>query len=357
MDLLDLIFNVLKKMGKPMRPMEIATHLLQSGHWKTRGKTPDATVGARIYTDIKKNGTSSRFVKTGRGQFSISRSHSTQEPQSQPTSVANKEGNNSSSKARKTYSFTDCAEKVLLGQGRHVPMHYIAITREALDKGWLATAGKTPEATMYAQIIQEIRRFRKRGEIPRFVQCGKGMVSLSVWDKSGVRLQIEQHRKDIRKKLLSRMMAMDPKDFEKLVSLLFVRMGFLNVEVTQYSNDKGVDVRGKKVSFGTSGNRVYTAEYAIQVKRWSKNVQRPTIQNIRGSKGEHEIGCVVTTSSFSPGAIEESNRPDREPIVLIDKEALLDLMLEHRVGVRTEPVTLFEVREDLLDDSDEDVAE
>ena len=84
---------------------------------------------------------------------------------------------------------------------------------------------------------------------------------------------------------------------------------------------------------------------------------QPTIQNIRGSKGEHEIGCVVTTSSFSPGAIEESNRPDREPIVLIDKEALLDLMLEHRVGVRTEPVTLFEVREDLLDDSDEDVAE
>ena len=46
-----------------------------------------------------------------------------------------------------------------------------------------------------------------------------------------------------------------------------------------------------------------------------------------------------------------------EPIVLIDKEALLDLMLEYRVGVRTEPVTLFEVRDNLLDDSDENTTE
>lgn len=357
MDLLDSIYTLLKETGKPMKPMEIATSLLQSGLWETHGKTPGATVGARIYMDIKQKGTSSRFVKIGKGQFSLSESHVPQDLQSQPKIVKNKMGKNSSIKAGNTYSFTDCAEKVLLGQGRHIPMHYSAITRVALDKKWLATAGKTPEATMYAQIIQEIRRFRKRGEIPRFVQCGKGMVALSAWDKSGVRLQIEQHRKDVRKKLLSRMMAMDPKDFEKLVSLLFVQMGFLNVEVTPYSNDKGVDVRGKKVTFGTSGNRVYTTEYAIQVKRWSNNIQRPTIQNIRGSKGEHEIGCVVTTSSFSPGAIEEANRSDREPIVLIDKEALLDLMLEYRVGVRTEPVTLFEVRDNLLDDSEENTTE
>ena len=357
MDLLDLVYDVLRRTDKPMRPTEIAAALLRDGLWQTQGKTPAATIGARIYMDIKKNGASSRFVKIGIGQFALAEANRTQEAPLATMAVGNQENKRSPIKGARTLSFADCAEKVLLEQCKHVPMHYLEITKTALAKGWLTTAGKTPEATMYAQIIQEIRRFRKRGEIPRFIQCGNGMVALSVWDKSGVRLQIEQHRKDVRKKLLSRMMAMDPKDFEKLVSLLFVQMSFLNVEVTPYSNDKGVDVRGKKVTFGTSGNRVYTTEYAIQVKRWSKNVQRPTIQNIRGSKGEHEIGCIVTTSSFSAGAVEEANRSDRDSIVLIDKEALLDLMLEYRVGVRTEPVTLFEVRDDLLDDSEENTIE
>ncbi len=205
-----------------------------------------------------------------------------------------------------------------------------------------------PEAAKRAKNM--IQRLRKRGEMPRFVQCGKGMVALSVWDKSGIRLQIEQHRVDVRKKLHKRMMEMSPQDFEKLVSLLLTHMGFSDVEVSSYSKDGGIDVRGKRVTFS---NKVYMTEYAIQVKRWKHNVHTPIVQNIRGSKRPHEMGCIITTSAFSKGAVDEAKRSDREPIILIDGEALLDLMLEHRVGVRTEPVTLFEVRDNLLDDSSE----
>ena len=68
-----------------------------------------------------------------------------------------------------TYSFTDSAEKVLETFGKKRPMHYRAITDKALELGWLVSEGKTPEASMYAQILTEIKRFNRRGEQPRFV--------------------------------------------------------------------------------------------------------------------------------------------------------------------------------------------
>ena len=48
-------------------------------------------------------------------------------------------------------SFTDAAERALNEFGHKSPMHYRAITETALKEGWLATAGKTPPASMYSQ--------------------------------------------------------------------------------------------------------------------------------------------------------------------------------------------------------------
>ena len=46
-------------------------------------------------------------------------------------------------------------------------MHSKNITKIALDKGWLKTAGKTPEATMYAQLIVDINT---KGTKSRFIK-------------------------------------------------------------------------------------------------------------------------------------------------------------------------------------------
>ncbi|MEN9340273.1 MAG: hypothetical protein RIQ62_1585 [Bacteroidota bacterium] len=51
-------------------------------------------------------------------------------------------------------SFKDIALQILKEQGK--PLHSKDITKIALDRGWLKTAGKTPEATMNAQIIVDI---------------------------------------------------------------------------------------------------------------------------------------------------------------------------------------------------------
>lgn len=361
-NLLDIAFDILKSSGKPMSPKEIIDSILKSGLWMTNGKTPDATLAARIYMDIKKNGTTSRFVKIEKGKFALSKKEFVKNPaqlspfmnvcnnQKEQTQQRKRQIDSiktiSNKPNRQTLSFTDCAEKILREQSKHTPMHYSEITKIAINNGWLATFGQTPEATMYAQIIQEIQRLRKRGEVPRFVQCGKGLIALTLWDKAGVDFQIQQHHGDVRRKLMAKLMTLSPEEFEDLVSKLFAKMGFCEVCRTKFSGDGGIDVRGTMIS------GIIRTDLAIQVKRWKHNVHAPTIQQVRGSLGAHEQGCIVTTSDFSPGAREEASKFDKTPIALISGKELINLMLEHEVGVRRKEVPLFEVCDNILDGQD-----
>lgn len=64
-------------------------------------------------------------------------------------------------------SFKDVALQILEEAGR--PLHIKDITSIAMERGWLKTAGKTPEATMGAQLITDVNKF---GEKSRFVKTG-----------------------------------------------------------------------------------------------------------------------------------------------------------------------------------------
>lgn len=62
-------------------------------------------------------------------------------------------------------SFKDIAYQILKEAGK--PLHSKRITEIALERGWLKTAGKTPEATMNAQLIVDIN---KNGDSSLFVK-------------------------------------------------------------------------------------------------------------------------------------------------------------------------------------------
>lgn len=62
-------------------------------------------------------------------------------------------------------SFKELAYQILREIGK--PLHSKEITKIALDRGWLKTAGKTPEATMNAQIVVDINS-KKEGS--RFIK-------------------------------------------------------------------------------------------------------------------------------------------------------------------------------------------
>ena len=207
--------QVLKEAGKPLHANEIAKLIIEAGLWKSDGKTPEATVSARLYSDIKSNGDKSPFVKVGPQTFALR--DSTEIEVDTASALVPVEKPSEPHPTNASFSFIDCAQKVLEEFGGKKPMHYKEITKKALEKGWLVTSGKTPEASMYAQVITEIKRQQKRGERPRFVQLGRGYIGLSQWMGRGLAFQIEQHNHQVREVLRERLLAMKPGEFEELI--------------------------------------------------------------------------------------------------------------------------------------------
>ena len=341
MDLLKAIEDVLKSAQQPLHVGVIAEKVISGGLWKSSGKTPEATISARLYSDIKKKGEASAFVKVAPQTFAL-RDSSMEATNSGSTPTPTKEAPKPPS-VHAGFSFIDCAQKVLEDFGGKKPMHYKEITGKALEKGWLVTSGKTPEASMYAQVITEIKRQQKRGERPRFVQHGRGYIGLSQWMGRGLAFQIEQHNHQVRKALRERLLAMKPGEFEELISQLLAEMGFEMVEVTKLSGDGGIDVRGTLVV-----GDVVRIKMAVQVKKWKlkNNILAPVVQQVRGSLGAHEQGLIITTSDFSAGAIKEAAQSDKTPIALMNGEQLVMLLMEHGIGVHRSTPDLFEIDEE-----------
>jgi hypothetical protein len=82
-------YQILKKIKKPLSAREITDIALRAKMIISDGKTPHATMGARIYTDIKKRGNKSVFIKVKRGLFGLKEwssltSHKNEEIASKP---------------------------------------------------------------------------------------------------------------------------------------------------------------------------------------------------------------------------------------------------------------------------------
>lgn len=65
----DAAYEVLKQAGEPLHYNEIAKRALEAGLLNTRGQTPEATIGSRLYVDTKKP--DSKFRRVGRGIFGL----------------------------------------------------------------------------------------------------------------------------------------------------------------------------------------------------------------------------------------------------------------------------------------------
>jgi restriction system protein len=243
--------------------------------------------------------------------------------------------------AEPLYSFTDAAELVLEKYSNKNPMHYREITDKIIELSLVKTEGKTPEASLYALILTEIKRQVKRGDSPRFVKYGKGYVGLRKWLGEGLAFQIQRHNTEVTRKLHARLHATDPAEFESLIAQLLVALGFEDVLVTTYSNDGGIDVRAVLVV-----GDVIRTRMAIQVKRWKSNVSSPVVQQVRGSLGTHEQGLIITTSDFSSGAREEAERPNATPVALMNGKQLTALLIENDIGVHRTSYDLIELGED-----------
>ena len=153
-----------------------------------------------------------------------------------------------------------------------------------------------------------------------------------------LRKLMKQINDEARAQLAQYLQKMNPYKFEELIKHLLEEMGYNDVDVTSPSNDKGVDVVAD-IEVGISQVRE-----VIQVKRQKTNVGRRILDGLRGSLYRFDAmrATIITTGGFSKGAKDVAFAKGVAPITLIDGKRLLDLLIEHEIGVRKRDIEILE---------------
>ena len=68
----DAAYEILKKTNEALSSVELVDVALAKGILETKGKTPEATMGASLYLECQRRGNKSRFVKVGRDKWALS---------------------------------------------------------------------------------------------------------------------------------------------------------------------------------------------------------------------------------------------------------------------------------------------
>lgn len=142
--------------------------------------------------------------------------------------------------------------------------------------------------------------------------------------------------------LLRKVQEASPIFFERIVVDLMIAMGYGGSrkeagQATQATNDGGIDGTIKEDKLGL--DVIY-----LQAKRWSNTVHRPEINKFIGALTcqKAKKGVFITTSEFSAGARDSVRNLDIK-VVLIDGRELVQLMIEHNLGVGVKEV--YEVKQ------------
>jgi restriction system protein len=155
---------------------------------------------------------------------------------------------------------------------------------------------------------------------------------------------VKRHQLSIRSKIQVLLDAMDPYAFEHLVKQLLEAMDYQNVVVTAPSGDKGVDVIAD-IELGITSVRE-----VVQVKRHRGRIQRKDLDALRGSLHRFNAvrGTIITTNDFAKGTTDAAFERGAAPITLINGDKLIDLLMQHEIGVRKKAIEILEIDPDVF---------
>lgn len=119
-----------------------------------------------------------------------------------------------------------------------------------------------------------------------------------------------------------------PENFEHLIKDLLEKIGYLDVEVTPYHHDQGIDIIAYKQGFGINKNQ--KQRVVVQCKRYRKTpISEEDIRALLKTMQIHQAteGLFITTSNFSIKAnqLAEAHRH----VQLIDKNQLQKLLNQY----------------------------
>lgn len=223
---------------------------------------------------------------------------------------------------------TYLAKAGLLGSPRR---GFFQITARGLEV--LAQRPSKIDVNFLAQ-FQEFREFRElRHQVAASPSAGRELDGEATPEED-LEAAYQRVRHDLAGELLAMVRKCSPSFFERLVVDLLVKMGYGGTrqdagQAIGRSGDGGIDGIIKEDRLGLDA--IY-----LQAKRWDGVVGRPEVQKFAGALQGHRArkGVFITTSSFSKEAVEFVGRLDSK-IILIDGEQLVQLMIDHDVGVST----------------------
>ena len=173
-----------------------------------------------------------------------------------------------------------------------------------------------------------------------------------------IEISFKKIKNKIYNDILDTIISKSPREFEKLVVALLQKMGYGGEikdsgEVTQYSNDNGIDgiIKEDVLGFG----RIY-----IQAKRYQRDnkIGREDLNKFVGALAvaQSNKGVFITTSSFNKNAVEYASKLNSTTtLVLIDGEQLAKYIYDYSLGMQTkEIIEIKELDSDFWDFMEDD---
>ena len=166
---------------------------------------------------------------------------------------------------------------------------------------------------------------------------------------------VEQIHADVKARLLEAILKQTPEFFERLVLDVLVAIGYGGAREKSAlhmgkSGDEGIDGRINQDTLGLD-------QILVQAKRYAPDnaITRAAVQAFVGSLAGQGVtkGIFLTTSYFLESAKEFVERGMNTKVILIDGQALVDLMMRHNVGVRAErTLVLVDIDQNYFEDDE-----
>ena len=112
-------------------------------------------------------------------------------------------------------TFFEAALRVLR-EAEGGPLHFKEIARRAISARYVQSAGRTPEASLGAQLYTHIKKAEASGREPKVRRVGRAQFALSARTRTGPLRQIEESNARVRSELLTQLMELHPRAFENL---------------------------------------------------------------------------------------------------------------------------------------------
>lgn len=126
--------------------------------------------------------------------------------------------------------------------------------------------------------------------------------------------------------VLRRVLELDAREFEILITHLLSALGFEGAEHTGRTGDGGVDAKGDFAVANMVKVKVF-----VQAKRYQpgQRINPKTVKELRASIPSGGQGVFITTSDFPKAAQEIAEEPGFPRIGLVNGRQLVDLLVEH----------------------------